>query len=141
MIEKENPVANRFFFLEHVTGGEEKRPTERREFKQKILWGWGIDGVLGPVQQPVGGLGLPGQGPVQHALEGAAFVRGVEVGDRVGVVGVPVVGDDADVGVAHDFLPQHIGAVVFFLAGGKPVNLWLRERGGEGGGGFYLGER
>lgn len=51
-------------------------------------------------------------GPIQHLVKVSTFMGSIEVGSRSAVVFMPIVRDDPHIGVAHDFLAEHIGAVV-----------------------------
>lgn len=51
-------------------------------------------------------------GPIQQLAEVSTFMWGVEVGDWMIVVFMPIVRDYTHIRIAHDFLAEHIGAVV-----------------------------
>lgn len=51
-------------------------------------------------------------GPIQHLVKVSTFMGSIEVGNWIAVVLMPIVRDDTYIGVAHDFLAKHIGAVV-----------------------------
>lgn len=53
--------------------------------------------------------------PPGHTIEVAAFMHSVEVGKGIRNVLYPVVRDDTDVSAAHDVLPKHFKAVVYYM--------------------------
>lgn len=52
-------------------------------------------------------------GPIQHPVKVSTFMGGIEVGNWITAVFVPIVRDYTYIRVAHDLLSEHIGAVIF----------------------------
>ena len=70
------------------------------------------DGVFGLMNKPIGCLCLMFIRPIQHPAEVSTFMWSVEIGDRMIFVIMPFVRDYTHIRVAHDFLAEHIGAMV-----------------------------